>query len=131
MRYAIIIKSVVTNIVEWDGVSDWKPTEGKAVVVDDSVGIGWIWSNGKFIPPEEPELSHDELTTYTSKKKAALIDEIVARTAMWRTELQLGVISDTDKAKLVEWMQYYKQIQAINVDNVTGITWPVTPLSLN
>lgn len=53
--------------------------------------------------------------------------------ADWRTELQLGVISDDDKASLVVWMAYIKVLKTMNFSLVkdeadyTVIVWPELP----
>lgn len=52
MRYAIVVKGKVTNVVEYDGKSRYKPDEGKLVKVDTlPVGIDWTYEGGKFVEP--------------------------------------------------------------------------------
>jgi len=52
----------------------------------------------------------------------------------WRTELELGVISDGDKERLIKWMNYIKTIKSIiflDVKDITiyeSITWPELPV---
>lgn len=54
-------------------------------------------------------------------------------TADWRTELQLGMISDEDKASLVEWMTYIKTLKSLEFSNTSDeaglnkISWPIKP----
>ena len=62
MNYAIIKDSLVTNIVEWDGVSEYT-VDGELVLADDSAWIGGTY-NGSFVarPVEpEPEPTEEEL----------------------------------------------------------------------
>ncbi|HBA6820851.1 TPA: tail fiber assembly protein [Escherichia coli] len=53
----------------------------------------------------------------------------------WKTELELGVISDEDKARLMQWMAYIKAVKALDLSTVTdkaaydAIEWPVSPES--
>ena len=52
-KYAIIENGVVTNICLWDGITEWLPPENSSVVqlVDTSVCIGFLYSDGQFTPP--------------------------------------------------------------------------------
>lgn len=49
--YAIVKKGVVTNVVVWDGKSDWVPESGKAVLAEGTVDIGWLYDGKEFTPP--------------------------------------------------------------------------------
>jgi hypothetical protein len=57
MIYAIVIDNKVTNVVLWDGESNWEH-EGDAVELTDNAGIGWDYIDGKFLDnrPVETEL---------------------------------------------------------------------------
>jgi hypothetical protein len=56
MIYAVIKNNEVTNIILWDGVSEWSPPEGTiAVACPDEVGLGWTYENGTFVAPPVPE----------------------------------------------------------------------------
>lgn len=39
-RYAVVQDGVVTNVVLWDGVSDWQPPEGATLVQSDTLQAG-------------------------------------------------------------------------------------------
>ncbi|EPK8088226.1 hypothetical protein [Citrobacter freundii] len=49
--YAVVDKGIVTNLVAWDGKSDWEPETGKAVPVKGACGIGWEYDGKSFNPP--------------------------------------------------------------------------------
>lgn len=52
--YAIIENGVVTNIVEWDGISNWSPPTGTTLAqIPDgtSTGIGSTYIDGVFGSP--------------------------------------------------------------------------------
>ena len=71
MNYAIIKDSLVTNIVEWDGVSEYT-VDGELVLADDSAWIGGTY-NGSFVarPVEpEPEPTEEELQKVADKQSA-------------------------------------------------------------
>lgn len=74
-----------------------------------------------------PPPSHEDLVALAKQNKEALLDEAINITAMWRTELQLGIISDADKKLLTEWIGYYKAVQAVDTDATTDIEWPTMP----
>ncbi|MFP3647555.1 hypothetical protein [Paraburkholderia sp. SIMBA_054] len=52
--YAIVENDVVTNVIVWDGASDWTPPEGsEAVAVPDGVvcEIGDHYDGSEFTAP--------------------------------------------------------------------------------
>lgn len=54
MRYAIVVNGIVTNVVIWDGVTQWAH-EGEAVAIADMpIGIGWNYDGSVFTEPDEP-----------------------------------------------------------------------------
>ncbi|EAO6423667.1 tail fiber assembly protein [Cronobacter sakazakii] len=48
-------------------------------------------------------------------------------TADWRIELMLGDISDEDKAKLSAWMEYKKEVKAVDTSTAPDVSWPIQP----
>ncbi|EJI3741613.1 tail fiber assembly protein, partial [Escherichia coli] len=42
-------------------------------------------------------------------------------------ELQLGIISDEDKASLIAWVQYIKALKAVDTSKAPDIIWPELP----
>jgi len=64
MKYAIVKNSLVTNIVEWDGVSEYQ-VDGDLILADDNAYIGGEY-NGSFVSrPVEPDTR-----TYADKRRA-------------------------------------------------------------
>jgi hypothetical protein len=54
--YAVVVGGKVANVVVWDGVSDWKPSEGEVVPLTDNAGIDWDYADGVFTDNRpEPE----------------------------------------------------------------------------
>ena len=52
--YAVVESGVVTNIVAWDGVSDWTPPQGStANLIPDGlqVGIGYSFDGANYTAP--------------------------------------------------------------------------------
>lgn len=71
MAYAIVKNSLVTNIVEWDGLSEYT-VDGELVETDANAYIGGTY-NGSFVarPVEpEPEPTAEELQKAADKASA-------------------------------------------------------------
>lgn len=66
-------------------------------------------------------------------QRQSLLTEATAATSDFRTELQLGIISDEDKTALIRWMEYIKEIRALELscicdeDDYKSINWPKVP----
>lgn len=48
--------------------------------------------------------------------------------SIWQTELQLGSISEEDKSKLIAWLAYIKEVQAVDSSNAPNIAYPLAPV---
>lgn len=71
MKYAIVKDSLVTNIVEWDGESEYH-ADGELILADENAWIGGEY-NGSFVarPPEpEPEPTAEQLQAQADKESA-------------------------------------------------------------
>jgi hypothetical protein len=57
MRYIIIdADGLITNAIEWDGVTEWAPPEASTAVQTDDLGIiGGTCIDGVYAPPPTPE----------------------------------------------------------------------------
>ena len=54
MKYAMVEKSLVLNVILWNGDNDWTPPAGITMVslADDSlVAPGWTYDGKQFISP--------------------------------------------------------------------------------
>lgn len=52
--YAVVENGIVTNLVEWDGESEWTPPSGSTDVLvptNTFVDLGYSYSNGVFSAP--------------------------------------------------------------------------------
>jgi len=89
MKYAIVKDSLVTNMVEWDGVSEYQ-VDGELVQADANAYIGGTY-NGSFVArPVEPDVR-----TYDQKRKAEYpsIDELIV--ALWEGVVEERMASVT------------------------------------
>lgn len=77
--------------------------------------------------PPPPPLSHDEEVALADSKKSFLLQSASQKIGFWQTQLQLGMISDVDKAKLIEWMHYITVLQAVDTSTAPDIQWPPEP----
>ena len=71
MKYAIVKDSLVTNIVEWDGESEYA-VDGELIQADENAWIGGEY-NGSFVarPVEpEPEPTAEQLQAQADKESA-------------------------------------------------------------
>lgn len=60
-------------------------------------------------------------------KKAQLLEYTLNKVKIWQTQLQLESITDENKTRLIKWLDYYGQTEAINTDNAPDINWPEPP----
>ncbi|AEX53116.1 phage tail fiber assembly protein [Rahnella aquatilis CIP 78.65 = ATCC 33071] len=83
------------------------------------------WNGNEWVTDIEAQHSVD--VKAAEQQKAALLTEAQATISLWQTELQLGVISDGDKASLIAWMNYIKAVQAVDTSAAPDIIWPKQP----
>lgn len=83
--------------------------------------------NGNPIAVEPPPPTKEEIVSYAEQQKTALLLEAQETISFWQTELQLGIISNADKASLIAWMSYIKALKAVDTSKAPDITWPTTP----
>ncbi|HFD4470451.1 TPA: tail fiber assembly protein [Citrobacter freundii] len=83
------------------------------------------WNGSEWVTDTEAQHSAD--VEAAEQQKAALLLEAQATISLWQTELQLGIISDEDKASLIAWMNYIKAVQAVDTSKAPDIIWPDKP----
>ncbi|EGT4306135.1 tail fiber assembly protein [Cronobacter sakazakii] len=60
-------------------------------------------------------------------QKQALLQQAQSTISIWQTELQMDIISDEDKTRLLAWLKYIKALQAADVSTAPDIVWPEKP----
>ena len=80
------------------------------------------WNGSEWVT--DTEAQHVADVEAAEQQKAALLLEAQATISFWQTELQLGIISDEDKASLIAWMSYIKAVQAVDTSAAPDINWP-------
>lgn len=76
---------------------------------------------------EEEKISKRQLIEDTKEKISFLLKEVKNVTQIWQTQLTLGIITDSDKSKLTDWMIYAQKLQQIDLKNINDISWPSKP----
>ncbi|HCS5798136.1 TPA: tail fiber assembly protein [Escherichia coli] len=118
----------------FDGLS-FKPddsveiTDERYAELIDGIESGKLLSadNNGYPILGDPELTDEQQIDEANIVKNGLLEDAMATISLWQTELQLGIISDEDKASLIAWMQYIKAVQAVDTSKAPDITWPVPP----
>lgn len=72
-------------------------------------------------------MQHEVDVETADQKKAELLAKAQLTINLWQTELQLGIISDEDKVRLITWMNYIKAVQLVDTSTAPDITWPRKP----
>jgi len=85
MKYAIVKNNEVTNIVEWDGESNFAP-DGELVAATEDTKIGGSW-DGNVFTFVEPDPGPDT-RTYDEKRKdeSPSIDDLTV--ALWEAVVE-------------------------------------------
>lgn len=83
------------------------------------------WNGSEWVTDEEAQKSAQVVEA--QQKKALLQAEAKSTISLWQTELQLGIISDDDKASLIVWMKYIQVLNAVDTSTAPDIEWPVKP----
>lgn len=137
----IFIRDIVTNT--WKSIIDLR---GKTVYNTESqipLKIESLISCPDGYTTLKPNTPHDywndgEWVTCTEKVRAAKIsinvgkrEQLIAEArdviSFWQSKLQLDMISDEEKEKLITWLKYIDQLKALDLYNDFTPTWPPIP----
>lgn len=83
------------------------------------------WDGEKWVT--DTDAQHTADVAAAEQQKAALLATAQDAISIWQTELQLGIISDDDKASLISWLSYIKELQVVDTESAPDINWPVAP----
>ena len=83
------------------------------------------WNGREWVTDESARQSGQEQKA--ENKKAILLADAQSAISLWQTELQLGIITDEDKATLTLWIKYIQSLRAIDTSTAPDITWPAVP----
>lgn len=51
MIYAIVENNLVTNVIEWDGVTKWDAPKDVQIIPANGAGVGWAYDGSAFTAP--------------------------------------------------------------------------------
>ncbi len=95
------------------------PPSGKLRVSGDDGLPAW----GDIPPP-----TRDKLIAIAENERQRLLAYADVVMLDWRTELMLGEISDTNRAKLSAWLAYKNEVKEVDVTiDPENVIWPVPP----
>lgn len=94
-------------------------TQAPATTFDKWDGEKWVTDN---------DAQQQSLLDAAASEKSARVSEANGITQAWQTQLLLGIITDDDKALLIEWMKYIQKLQKLDLSKKTTIVWPNKPL---
>ena len=83
------------------------------------------WNGHEWVTDEDAQKSAQVMAA--EQQKSALLAEAQSTISLWQTGLQLGIISDDDKASLITWMNYIQALNAVDTSAAPDIGWPVKP----
>ena len=136
-------KALVFNNEHWLEVTDNRGKTAYAIDTSEPVTVtelGNLRPGFTLTPPETPydkwdgekwitdtAAQHAAAVAEADAQKSALLDEANAVTADWRTELALGIISDSDKAGLIAWMKYIRAVKECDTSTAPNVAFPSKP----
>lgn len=83
------------------------------------------WNGSEWVTDEDAQKSGQTLEA--EQQKSSLLAEAQSTISLWQTELQLGIISDDDKASLIARMKYIQALNVVDTSTAPDIEWPVKP----
>ena len=92
--------------------------------VDKVIGM----ADGKPCWIDAPLPTAEELFAQAEQTRQALLKKADEVTADWRVELALEEINAEDKAKLSAWMDYKREVKAVNISTAPYVKWPSEPV---
>jgi hypothetical protein len=82
---------------------------------------------GEWITDPPYLRTHEDDVRDAEARRRNLIAEAEKTMAGWILDLNLGLISEEDKQKLIAWRLYVKELDALELDAAPDIEWPPRP----
>lgn len=83
----------------------------------------WMFKDGAVIKRVYTE---EEQRLQAENQKQKLLQQAREKTQFWQTQLTLGIISDSDRQQLMNWMRYVQQVEATDT-SALPVTFPEQP----
>lgn len=75
----------------------------------------------------DTEAMKNQQIVEAERKKSELLADAKNMISEWQTELQLGLIDEADKASLISWLAYIKELKALIPSDWPDFSWPQRP----
>lgn len=134
--YAVIENGVVVNTIVYDGEAELNISDNQQLVsINDAVtvspGIGWLYSDGEFIAPPEPERQHEDLVAEAEQIKQLKIDSALASIDLIQLKLRAGrKLTPEETTQLNAVLDYIDAVTAVDTDAAPNIDWPEFPAAM-
>ena len=134
--YAVIENGVVVNTIVYDGEAELSISDNQQLVnISDAVtmspGIGWLYTNGEFIAPPEPERQHEDLVAEVEQIKQSKIDSALASIDLIQLKLRAGrKLTPEETTRLNAVLDYIDAVTVIDTNNAPNIHWPEFPAAM-
>ena len=83
----------------------------------------WMFKDGTVVKRTYTE---EEQRQQAETQKQKLLHQAREKTQFWQTQLALGIISDSDRQQLMNWMLYVQQVGSIDTSSLP-VTFPEQP----
>lgn len=126
-----------TVVADHRGKTVYSATDGTAVMINapgdypaDTTPLkpatAWDkWDGEKWVTDQAEEKA--AAIKEARERQAELIAEANRITQAWQTQLRLEMITESDKASLMNWMKYVQAVQAVRTDDAPDVKWPEKP----
>ncbi|MEM8183805.1 tail fiber assembly protein [Morganella morganii] len=117
----------------------FKNKDGIACVIDvmpmnkdsweNEIQEGWVAITKKeYQKLIKPSPTKEQQIEQAEAEKQRLIAEVHTETEMLRTKLVLKRIKPDEEARLIAWLDYLDELEAVGVSTAPDIIWPVKPV---
>lgn len=125
--FPVAEKALFTAAGQWpdDGIGVSAEEHDALFPVPEGRVIGSVKGRPQWVAIPPP--TEEEVRAAAANKKDTLILNARNKISLWQTGLQLGLISEEDKASLIVWMNYIQTLDALDTTLAPDIEWPPLP----
>ncbi|HED3853618.1 TPA: tail fiber assembly protein [Enterobacter soli] len=125
------------NVEDLRGTTVYSTEDASASIVNylGKIATGYVtvapssqfdsWNGKKWVTDTAARQAFE--VAQAEAQRVALLDNADKIMRDWRDELDLGSISDADRVKLVAWLDYKKQLKALDTTQSPPLIWPEEP----
>lgn len=103
--------------------------EWRALVIGQAGGkVISTDSQGNPVLTDPPEPSPKQRQIIAEQKRETLMREAEQAISIWKTKLLMGrELTETESAKLNQWMDYIDALNAVDLTSASDVRWPEKP----